>query len=74
MARLVGRRKFRSRVVNFTKSRSTKIKKELLYKAINILNEREKKIIRRRRMTENPKTLEDLSKVYKIVVEREDGK
>ena len=45
-------------------------KKELLYKAINILDEREKKIIESRRLTENPKTLEDLSKKFKISRER----
>ena len=45
-------------------------KKELLYKAINILDERERKIIESRRLTENPKTLEDLSKKFKISRER----
>ena len=45
-------------------------KKELLYKAINILDEREKEIIESRRLTENPKTLEDLSKKFKISRER----
>ena len=45
-------------------------KKELLYKAINILDEREKEIIVSRRLTENPKTLEDLSKKFKISRER----
>ena len=45
-------------------------KKELLYKAINILNEREKEIIKERRLTENPKTLEELSKKFKISRER----
>ena len=45
-------------------------KKELLYKAINILDERERKIIESRRLTDNPKTLEDLSKKFKISRER----
>ncbi|OUW73543.1 MAG: RNA polymerase factor sigma-32 [Pelagibacteraceae bacterium TMED216] len=45
-------------------------KKELLYKAINILDEREKEIIKERRLTENPKTLEELSKKFKISRER----
>ena len=45
-------------------------KKELLYKAINILDEREKEIIESRRLTENPKTLEDLSKKFNISRER----
>jgi len=45
-------------------------KKELLNNAMNILNEREKEIIDARRLTENPKTLEELSKKYKISRER----
>ena len=45
-------------------------KKELLYDAMKILNEREKKIIQARRLTENPLTLEELSKKYKISRER----
>ena len=45
-------------------------KKELLQNAIKILNDREKEIIEARRLTENPKTLEDLSKKYKISRER----
>ena len=45
-------------------------KKDLLYNAIKILDEREKAIIQARRLTENPKTLEELSKKYKISRER----
>ncbi len=45
-------------------------KKELLNSAMKILNEREKKIIIERRLTENPVTLEELSKKYKISRER----
>ncbi len=45
-------------------------KKELLNDAMNILNEREKEIIHARRLSENPKTLEELSKKYKISRER----
>ena len=45
-------------------------KKELLQNAIKILNDREKEIIEARRLSENPKTLEDLSKKYKISRER----
>ena len=45
-------------------------KKELLYNAIKNLNEREKEILEERRLSENPKTLEDLSKKYKISRER----
>jgi RNA polymerase sigma-32 factor len=45
-------------------------KKELLIDAMKILNEREKEIINERRLSENPKTLEELSKRYKISRER----
>ena len=45
-------------------------KKDLLNVAMKILNEREKEIIEARRLSENPKTLEDLSKKYKISRER----
>jgi len=45
-------------------------KKELLYKAMNILNSREKEIISARRLSENPITLDELSKKYKISRER----
>ena len=45
-------------------------KKELLNNAMTILNEREKKIIVARRLSENPKTLEELSKKFKISRER----
>jgi len=45
-------------------------KKELLESALKILNEREKEIITARRLSEEPETLEDLSKKYKISRER----
>ncbi len=45
-------------------------KKELLENAMKILNEREKEIINARRLSENPVTLEELSKKYKISRER----
>ena len=45
-------------------------KKELLDSAMNILNKREREIIKARRLSENPSTLEDLSKNYKISRER----
>jgi RNA polymerase sigma-32 factor len=45
-------------------------KKDLLRDAMKILNEREKEIIDARRLSENPKTLEELSKKYKISRER----
>ena len=45
-------------------------KKELLDSAMKILNQREKEIISARRLSEEPKTLEELSKKYKISRER----
>jgi RNA polymerase sigma-32 factor len=45
-------------------------KRELLNSAMKILNVREKEIIVARRLTEEPKTLEELSKKYKISRER----
>ncbi len=45
-------------------------KKELLESAMKILNEREREVINARRLSENPKTLEELSKKYKISRER----
>ena len=45
-------------------------RKDLLYKAMSILNDREKEILKARRLNENPKTLEELSAKYKISRER----
>ena len=45
-------------------------KKELLNSAMKILNEREEEIIKDRRLSENPKTLEELSKKFNISRER----
>ena len=45
-------------------------RKELLKNAMNILNDREKSIIQARRLSENPKTLEELSTKFKISRER----
>ena len=45
-------------------------RKELLNSAMSILNEREKDIIKFRRLDENPKTLDELSIKYKISRER----
>ena len=45
-------------------------KKSLLHQAIKILNERERKIIEDRKLSSEPKTLEELSKKYKISRER----
>ena len=45
-------------------------KKSLLHRSIKILNDRERKIIEDRKLSNNPKTLEELSKKYKISRER----
>jgi|TARA_Y100000817_G_C16837482_1_gene536406 RNA polymerase sigma-32 factor len=45
-------------------------KKSLLHESIKILDDREKEIIEERKLSENPKTLEELSKKYKISRER----
>ncbi len=45
-------------------------RKVLLSKAIDVLNEREKYIIQGRKLSEDPKTLEELSKEYNISRER----
>jgi len=43
---------------------------ELLEAAMADLNEREQHIIRERRLSDSPKTLEDLAKIYKVSRER----
>ena len=43
---------------------------DLLMEAMKTLNEREQNILNERRLKDNPKTLEVLSKVYKISRER----
>ena len=45
-------------------------KKTLLHQSIKILNERERKILEDRKLSNDPKTLEELSKKYKISRER----
>ncbi len=45
-------------------------KKSLLHQSIKILNERERAIIEERKLSEDPKTLDQLSKKYKISRER----
>ena len=42
----------------------------LLMQALELLNEREKDIVLQRKLSENPPTLEDLSKIYKVSKER----
>jgi RNA polymerase sigma-32 factor len=48
----------------------TKVRHELLVEAMNALNDREKHILTERRLSEDPKTLEELSQVYDVSRER----
>ena len=69
MARLVSRRQLDQELI-VSQKQEYDDKKELLNSALKILNEREKEIITERRLSENPVTLEELSKRYKISRER----
>ncbi len=46
------------------------VRHDLLVEAMDSLNERERDILTERRLTEDPKTLEELSQVYKVSRER----
>jgi RNA polymerase sigma-32 factor len=48
----------------------TKVRHELLVQAMDALNDREKHILTERRLSEDPKTLEELSQVYDVSRER----
>jgi RNA polymerase sigma-32 factor len=48
----------------------SKVRHELLIEAMQALNEREKHILTERRLSEDPKTLEELSQVYDVSRER----
>src|SRR5919107_179918 len=48
----------------------TKMRHELLVEAMRALNDREKHILTERRLTDDPKTLEELSQVYDVSRER----
>jgi len=48
----------------------TRVRHDLLVEAMDALNEREKHILTERRLTEDPKTLEELSQVYDVSRER----
>ncbi len=56
--------------VKFAQQEEMKHRKDLLQESIKILNEREKEILYSRRLTDDPSTLEELSKKYKISRER----
>jgi len=48
----------------------TRVRHELLVEAMKTLNDREKHILTERRLTDDPKTLEELSQVYDVSRER----
>ena len=56
--------------LKFAHQEEMKHRKDLLKESIKVLNDREKEILYSRRLNENPTTLEDLSKKYKISRER----
>ena len=56
--------------LKFSQQEEMNQRKELLQDSVKILNEREKDILYSRRLAEEPKTLEDLSKKFKISRER----
>ncbi len=56
--------------LKFAQNEEMEQRKDLLQDSIKILNEREKEILYSRRLTDDPITLEDLSKKFKISRER----
>ena len=56
--------------LKFAQQEEMEQRKDLLQDSIRILNDREKEILYSRRLNDNPTTLEDLSKKYKISRER----
>ena len=56
--------------LKFAQKEEMKQRKDLLKDSIKILNQREKEILYSRRLSEEPSTLEDLSKKFKISRER----
>ena len=56
--------------LKFAQQEEMEQRKDLLQDSIKILNEREKEILYSRRLTDEPKTLEYLSKKFKISRER----
>ena len=56
--------------LKFAQNEEMEQRKDLLKKSIQILNQREKEILYSRKLNDNPTTLEDLSKKYKISRER----
>ncbi|MEL7128189.1 MAG: RNA polymerase sigma factor RpoH [Pseudomonadota bacterium] len=59
-----------NQAVEFANKQEFDARMELLQAAMGDLNEREQHILTERRLTDDPKTLEDLSEVYKVSRER----
>jgi RNA polymerase sigma-32 factor len=56
--------------VEFAEQEERDIRKKMMHEALEILKPREKDIIIKRRLSESPKTLEDLSQEYQVSRER----
>ena len=56
--------------LKFSHNQELKKRKDLFEQSIHILNDREKEILYARRLNDNPSTLDELSKKYKISRER----
>ena len=52
------------------RARESRLRHDLLIEALGALNERERHILTERRLTDEPKTLEELSQVYDVSRER----
>ena len=59
-----------SQEVKFVKQEENNIRKKMMLEALSLLKPREKDIIIKRRLSESPKTLEELSQEYKVSRER----
>jgi RNA polymerase sigma-32 factor len=59
-----------SQEIKFAKQEENNIRKKMMLEALSLLKPREKDIIIKRRLSESPKTLEELSQEYKVSRER----
>ena len=59
-----------SQEVKFAKQEENNIRKKMMLEALSLLKPREKDVIIKRRLSESPKTLEELSQEYKVSRER----
>ena len=65
-----GRQRVRCRTSASPTPRKRSVRHDLLIEAMDSLNDREKHILTERRLTDEPKTLEELSQVYGVSRER----